>query len=193
MFRRNILFKNFYDKPFIFSNEKIKQQCLKFFDKDKNGILTAVEIYRITTITNELASTQYDKDTIIDLNILFPNLTSIYSNAFRYVSNLKRLIIPKTVNILNTCFYGSTIDEIIIEDLKAQESILWGLNFKTMVIKNKIPPVIYNKNPANYGWAVKNYSKIYVPDDAVDAYKSSPSFSEIPQNIFPISSLPSNF
>ena len=92
---------------------------MKFFDKDKNGILTAVEIYRITTITNELASTQYDKDTIIDLNILFPNLTSIYSNAFRYVSNLKRLIIPKTVNILNTCFYGSTIDEIIIEDLKA--------------------------------------------------------------------------
>ena len=193
MFRRNFIFKAFYDKPIYFLEGKLKQAMFKFFDKDKNGVLTNIELYRVTILSNELASTQYDKDTIIDLNILFPNLTSIYSNAFRFVSNIKRLIIPKTVTHLDTCFYGSTIDTIIIENLKSQQSILWGLNFKTIIIKNKIPPVIYNKFAADYGWNVNSYSKIYVPDESVDAYKNSLSFSNIKQYIFPISTLPSDF
>ena len=139
---RHFLFANFYDKPVIFSSEKIKQQCLKFYDTNKNGYITNIELYKIITLSNTFASIQYEKDTILDLNILFPNLSIIYSNAFRYVTNIKRLIIPKSVTTLDTCFYGSNIDEIIIEDLKFQTSMLWGLTFKTIVIKGKTPPLL---------------------------------------------------
>ena len=194
MFMHHFLFVNFYNKRVIFLSDKIKQQCLKFYDTNKKGYITNIELYKITTLSNTFASTQYEKDTILDLNMLFPNLSIIYSNAFRYVTNIKRLIISKSVTTLNTCFYGSTIDEIIIEDLKFQTSMLWGLTFKTIVIKGKTPPsLIIPTHVANYGWSSKPYSKIYVPDEAVNAYKTSKSFEEISQYIFPMSTLPSDF
>ena len=124
------------------------------------------------------------KNGVLDLSI-FNNLTSIDRQDLRYIVRLNKLICPPSVTIYDTCFYGSTIDTIIIENMEQQSSLLWGLSFKKFIIKSKNPPKQGMR--ASYGWSNKKDSRIFVPDESVYLYKASASFSDIAEYIYPLS------
>ena len=124
------------------------------------------------------------KNGVLDLSI-FNNLTSIKSDNLRYIVHLNKLICPPSVTRYNTCFYGSTIDTIIVENMEQQTSLLWGLTFKKFIIKSKNPPKQGMK--ASYGWSNRKGSRIFVPDESVYLYKASASFSDIAEYIYPLS------
>lgn len=124
------------------------------------------------------------KNGILDLSI-FKNLTFIDSGDLRYIVHLNKLICPPSVTIYDTCFYGSTIDTIIVENMEQQTSLLWGLTFKNFIIKSKNPPKQGAR--ASYGWSDKKGSRIFVPDESVYLYKASASFSDIAEYIYPLS------
>ena len=124
------------------------------------------------------------KNGVLDLSI-FNNLTSIRSDNLRYIVHLNKLICPPSVSKYDTCFYGSTIDTIIVENMEQQTSLLWGLTFKNFIIKSKNPPKQEIK--ASYGWSNRKGSRIFVPDESVYLYKASASFSDIAEYIYPLS------
>ena len=124
------------------------------------------------------------KNGVLDLSI-FKNLTSIGSGDLRYIVRLNKLICPPSVTIYDTCFYGSTIDTIIVENMEQQSSLLWGLTFKNFIVKSKNPPK--QERIASYGWGNRKDSKIFVPDESVSQYKVSASFSDIAEYIYPLS------
>ncbi len=124
------------------------------------------------------------KNGVLDLSI-FNNLTSIGREDLRYIVRLNKLICPPSVTIYDTCFYDSTIDTIIIENMEQQSSLLWGLSFKNFIIKSKNPPKQGMR--ASYGWNHKKDSRIFVPDESVYLYKASASFSDIAEYIYPLS------
>ena len=78
------------------------------------------------------------KNGILDLSI-FKNLTFINSGDLRYIVHLNKLICPPSVTIYDTCFYGSTIDTIIVENMEQQTSLLWVSLLKILSSKVKIP------------------------------------------------------
>ena len=53
--------------------------------------------------------------------------------------HLNKLICPPSVTIYDTCFYGSTIDTIIVENMEQQTSLLWVSLLKILSSKVKIP------------------------------------------------------
>ena len=98
---------------------------------------------------------------------------------------LNKLICPPSVSMYDTCFYGSTIDTIVVENMEQQSSLLWGLSFKNFIIKSKNPPKQGTR--ASYGWNKRKGSRIFVPDESVNLYKASSSFSDIAEYIYPLS------
>ena len=98
---------------------------------------------------------------------------------------LNKLICPPSVSKYDTCFYGSTIDTIIVENMEQQSSLLWGLSFKNFIIKSKNPPKQGAR--ASYGWSKRKGSRIFVPGESVNLYKTSTSFSDIAEYIYPLS------
>ena len=69
--------------------------------------------------------------------------------------------------------------------MEKQNALLWGLTFKNFIIKSKNPPkqgMIFS-----YGWKKKKGSRIFVPDESVNLYKTSTSFSDIAEYIYPLS------
>ena len=116
---------------------------------------------------------------------MFKNLRSINQENFRYIVHLKKLICPPSVSRYDTCFFASTIDTIIVENMDQQSSLLWGLSFKNFIIKSKNPPKQGTK--ASYGWGDRTGSRIFVPDESVNLYKTSTSFSDIAEYIYPLS------
>ena len=124
------------------------------------------------------------KTGVLDLSI-FNNLTSIDREDLRYIVRLNKLICPPSVSMYDTCFYGSTIDTIVVENMEQQSSLLWGLSFKNFIIKSKNPPKQGTR--ASYGWNKRKGSRIFVPDESVNIYKTSTSFSDIAEYIHPLS------
>ena len=124
------------------------------------------------------------KTGVLDLSI-FNNLTSIDREDLRYIVRLNKLICPPSVSMYDTCFYGSTIDTIVVENMEQQSSLLWGLSFKNFIIKSKNPPKQGTR--ASYGWNKRKGSRIFVPDESVNLYKTSTSFSDIAEYIHPLS------
>ncbi|OFP60653.1 hypothetical protein HMPREF2983_04395 [Prevotella sp. HMSC077E09] len=121
---------------------------------------------------------------ILDLS-MFTNLTSVDCNAFRWIDHLYKLVLPPTLSTYDTCFYTSTIDNIIIEVIEKQNSLLWGLTFKNLIIKSVNPPITERR--ASYGWYARKESRIFVPDESVENYRKSDSFSDIAEYIHPMS------
>ena len=153
------------------------------FSKDSpDGIKTVSKhrFYPIGTKFNGLDR----KNGVLDLSI-FNNLTSIDREDLRYIVRLNKLICPPSVSKYDTCFYGSTIDTIIVENMEQQNSLLWGLSFKNFIIKSKNPPKQGTR--ASYGWSKRKGSRIFVPGESVNLYKTSTSFSDIAEYIYPLS------
>ena len=153
------------------------------WNNSPDGIKTAFEHSFNPIGTNRFQGLDR-KSGVLDLSI-FNNLTSIDREDLRYIVHLNKLICPPSVSKYDTCFYGSTIDTIIVENMEQQSSLLWGLTFKNFIIKSKKPPKQGAR--ASYGWSNRNGSRIFVPDESVYLYKASTSFSDISEYIYPLS------
>ena len=167
-----------------FEDPEVKRICIENWDKDGDGELSLQEADAVSSIGTNRFQGLDRKNGILDLSI-FKNLTFIDSGDLRYIVHLNKLICPPSVTIYDTCFYGSTIDTIIVENMEQQTSLLWGLTFKNFIIKSKNPPKQGAR--ASYGWSDKKGSRIFVPDESVYLYKASASFSDIAEYIYPLS------
>ena len=167
-----------------FEDPEVKRICVENWDKDGDGELSMEEAAAVSSIGTNRFQGLDRKNGILDLSI-FKNLTFIDSGDLRYIVHLNKLICPPSVTIYDTCFYGSTIDTIIVENMEQQTSLLWGLTFKNFIIKSKNPPKQGAR--ASYGWSDKKGSRIFVPDESVYLYKASASFSDIAEYIYPLS------
>ena len=167
-----------------FEDPEVKRICVENWDKDDDGELSMEEAAAVSSIGTNRFQGLDRKNGILDLSI-FKNLTFINSGDLRYIVHLNKLICPPSVTIYDTCFYGSTIDTIIVENMEQQTSLLWGLTFKNFIIKSKNPPKQGAR--ASYGWSDKKGSRIFVPDESVYLYKASASFSDIAEYIYPLS------
>ena len=167
-----------------FEDPEVKRICVENWDKDGDGELSMEEAAAVSSIGTNRFQGLDRKNGILDLSI-FKNLTFIDREDLRYIVHLNKLICPPSVTIYDTCFYGSTIDTIIVENMEKQSSLLWGLTFKNFIIKSKNPPKQGAR--ASYGWSNKKDSRIFVPDESVNLYKTSTSFSDIAEYIHPLS------
>ena len=181
------LLANVAKKPkFVhFDDPEVERVFLAEFDKDKDGKISIDECLDVTRIDKPIFESLNSQNGTIDLTS-FKNITAIASNSFRFISKINKIIMPERVTTYDTCFYASTVGEIIIPNIKNVSSFLWGLNFDNMVIKSKEPP-IKSTYKVDYGWIPKSTSKIFVPDESVDKYKQSDAFLGVASYIYPLS------
>ena len=167
-----------------FEDPEVKRICVENWDKDGDGELSMEEAAAVSSIGTYIFKGLDRENGILDLS-MFTNLTSVNSNAFRWIDHLYKLVLPPTISTYDTCFYTSTIDNIIIEVIEKQSSLLWGLTFKNLIIKSVNPPIAERR--ASYGWHARKESRIFVPDESVENYRKSDSFSDIAEYIHPMS------
>ena len=167
-----------------FEDPEVKRICVENWDKDGDGELSMEEAAAVSSIGTYIFKGLDRENGILDLS-MFTNLTSVDCNAFRWIDHLYKLVLPPTISTYDTCFYTSTIDNIIIEVIEKQNSLLWGLTFKNLIIKSVNPPITERR--ASYGWYHRKGSRIFVPDESVENYRKSDSFSDIAEYIHPMS------
>ena len=167
-----------------FEDPEVKRICVENWDKDGDGELSMEEAAAVSSIGTYIFKGLDRENGILDLS-MFTNLTSVDCNAFRWIDHLYKLVLPPTLSTYDTCFYTSTIDNIIIEVIEKQNSLLWGLTFKNLIIKSVNPPITERR--ASYGWYARKESRIFVPDESVENYRKSDSFSDIAEYIHPMS------
>ena len=167
-----------------FEDPEVKRICVENWDKDGDGELSMEEAAAVSSIGTYIFKGLDRENGILDLS-MFTNLTSVDCDAFRWIDHLYKLVLPPTISTYDTCFYTSTIDNIIIEVIEKQNSLLWGLTFKNLIIKSVNPPIAERR--ASYGWYARKESRIFVPDESVENYRKSDSFSDIAEYIHPMS------
>ena len=142
--------------------------------------------------------------------IEFPDtLTTIGGEAFKEVSTLKEISIPESVtSIGGNAFYGTGISQFVyppgiinidglgnnlnltyVEIKGRNVTLITGMGdcplLETLIIRTSIPP------ETNY-WTLRNSKipNIYVPDESVNAYKTSSSWNKWAASIKPMSEKP---
>lgn len=106
----------------------------------------------------------------LESDLSFESVIEIRRQAFFYCNKVKKIIIgPNCTSIGQNCFQSTALDYL--------------------VIKAETPPAIYN---SNIFWAATPPAHIYVPDNAVEAYKAAQywSASNLVSRITPMSQLP---
>lgn len=190
MNRRRLLLRHEYDKYIHFEDKEVERICVENWDKDGDGKLSMEEVAAVSSIKAYMFKGLDRENGILDLS-MFTNLTFINANALREIYHLYKLVLPPTVSTYDTNFYTSTIDNIIIEVIEKQNSLFWGLTFKNLIIKSVNPPIA--KRKASFGWHARKGSRIFVPDESVEIYRKSDSFSDIAEYIHPISEYKGNY
>lgn len=181
------LLANVAKKPkFVrFDDPEIKRIFLENWDIDKDGKIAIEEAMSVKSFSKIMFKGLNSDNGTIDLS-LFQNATFIGGNAFRFIKHASKLVMPNSATTYETCFYGSSIDTIIIPSITSVSSLCWGLTFNNIVIKSAEPPV-KGIHDVGYGWSRKPTSKIFVPDESVDKYKQSEAFSSVASYIYPLS------
>ena len=190
MNRRRLLLRHEYDKYIHFEDKEVERICIENWDEDGDGKLSMEEVAAVSSIEAYIFKGLDRENGILDLS-MFTNLTSVNSSAFRGIDHLYKLVLPPTISTYDTYFYTSTIDNIIIEVIEKQNSLLWGLTFKNLIIKSVNPPIAERR--ASYGWYARKESRIFVPDESVENYRKSDSFSDIAEYIHPMSEYKGNY
>lgn len=115
------------------------------------------------------------------------NLTEIGHWAFNYCYSLNDINMPSHLERIGDRAFNMCRSLMRVTFPASLTYIGEGVfmncvNLRDLHFKNSVPPVLENSN------AIYQHTKMYVPDDAVDAYKAAPVWSEIADRIFPESS-----
>ena len=127
--------------------------------------------------------------TSLALTELPAGLTSIGDFVFRNAGGTE-IVIPDSVSLeLGSMFYEWHGYKVTIGKgiTKMGSDLFWnsGVNGArgVLVMRSSTPPTLFGTH--SYG----NISKIYVPDDAVDAYKTATNWSALKNKIYPVSEM----
>ena len=171
------LLANVAKKPkFVhFEDREFEKYCLANYDKDGDGKISIEEALRVTSISQNLFA--INTDNFSDLRY-FENVTVIPTIEINgYAKKVKRLEIPKGVESLGRYCLGFSTPVIIIFHGKTPPTHTWTFSYATIT----------------YDTLTNGGSKIYVPDESVEDYKtaftSNPSPMESGNIIHPISEL----
>lgn len=128
--------------------------------------------------------------------VIFPNVTTIYHQAFRE-SSISKIKLPSIETMAEAKNYDgifSYCPNLVLVDIGANcTSIGWqsfgrgigtsGKNL-TVIVRSTTPPSL---GGPLFGQLYTTFSALYVPDDSVDAYKAATNWSQYQDRIKPLS------
>lgn len=171
-----------------FEDPEVKRICVENWDKDGDGELSmeeAAAVSSIGTIIPQLIKRSsnafqefrfFTGINIIDVNLL--------SNC-----NLTKIILPNSIReIRQYGFSGNRLKELVIPSScsRVEGAVLEGNTVDCNVIfQSPVPPKFYNDFLLNRNTRVKIV--MYVPDEAIEAYRTIPNLSHRAQFIKPLS------
>lgn len=168
-------------------------------------------VYTIHTSAKIIAPYAFKENDYIETVNAPDNVTYFYYHIFFNCSNLKNINMTSYVtNIYQTLFYNCPVEEITVygkigsncfynaPELKkvifGDETIsidancfLYCPKLETLVFESSTPPTLMSINI--YSGTTPSTFKIYVPDDAVETYKTDEVFSYYVNKIYPVSEL----
>lgn len=218
MNRRRLLLRHEYNKYIHFENEELKNSIATLMKKDKSDEITKSDAEAFKGELNIRLSDKYKVNSGYALNFneatFFPNAdislrslnigeitipmyTSPHTLSLSFCS-ISRFIIPEgTIFLPKRAFWvWNRIEYPII----APGSVRYIVNTLTnqgntimdIIFKSNIPPVFTeigsNTSPFYY-----NNANIYVPDDAIDAYRTAKNWELVSNFIHPISEYKGNY
>lgn len=153
MLHRNLCFKQFYDnKPIIFYDKEVEKICIEKYDANHNGYVTQNELDIIQVIPRNIFNTAKIKSLRDIIN--FTNVNTIQSFAFSDCTKCTDIIFPKNIQLIQ---HWVTMN---------------SPNINTVIFLGTTPPYIINNFMRyNTNYNIPKDLKIYVPDNAVQAYK----------------------
>ena len=182
-------------------------------DKDGDGMLTEEELSSLTTLSNRNDNVYsiFKGNTVVEtFNEFryFTGLTELNSNTFMECSSLREISLPEGYTFLaHSMFVSSGLESLTVPEgyttlgnqvfnncqklkvvrLPASitnmgDDVFRGVKDVTTIICHAIVPPFFT----GWGWSSRP-AAIYVPDDAVEAYKTAPTWSNFPERIYPIS------
>ena len=154
MLYRNLCFKQYYDdKPIIFHDKEVMRLCFENYDTTHNGYITQHELQTVKSIPESLFKNNSNIVSLKDLKF-FTNITTIYAFAFSNCKNCTDITFPKNIQYIYTWI------------------IMNSPNIRNVIFLGIIPPTIVNNFMRyNTNYSIPKNLKIYVPDNAVQAYK----------------------
>ena len=140
----------------VFKDSNIKDICVSRYDADKNGYLTLNEVQEVTAITGH-----------------FVDKWNIYQfEEFKYFTGIKNLVFSSSSNY--GCFTNTSLTILAlpptIESIQ-EKCITNSKSLVSLICTGEIPAVL-NGDPFSDTYVSADLS-IYVPDQSVDAYKTS--------------------
>lgn len=190
-----------------FEDAEVKRICIENWDKDGDGELSLEEAAAISSIGTVFA----ENTKIRDLRVLsYTNIQEMAEGMFKGCDSLKYVTIPSSVQQMAWYLFGGfgftsikSLKEVVVEagnltyiaegfDNEIQDMVDYPATISSFgfgqpstrprrnIFRSKTPP-----KTNEFGLNGKGI--IYVPDDALVAYKSSEYWSRAADRIFPLS------
>lgn len=182
-------------------------------DKDGDGMLTEEELSSLTTLSNRNDNVYsiFKGNTVVEtFNEFryFTGLTELNNATFMECSSLREVSLPEGYTFLaHSMFVSSGIESLTVPEgyttlgnqvfnncqklkvvrLPASitnmgDDVFRGVKDVTTIICHATVPPSFT----GWGWSSRP-AAIYVPDDAVEAYKTAATWSDFSERIYPIS------
>lgn len=133
-----------------------------------------IPVSDVTISTNAIGDFAFIDNHYIQTVTISEGVEKTGNRMFIRTKNLKHVTLPITLKTVATATFNQTnLDNIIIpKNVTAIEDIaFWGANINEIMMLPTTPPTLGEKVFESYGGSV--IGGIYVPDEAVDAYKSA--------------------
>jgi len=218
MNRRRLLLRHEYNKYIHFENEELKNSIATLMKKDKSDEITKSDAEAFKGELNIRLSDKYKVNSGYALNFneatFFPNAdislqslnigeitipmyTSPHTLSLAFC-NISKFIIPEGTTTLPKralwMWYRIEHPVVIPESVRYITNTLTNQASCTIdvIFKSNKPPVFTsigsNTSPFYY-----NNANIYVPDDAIDAYRTAKNWELVKNFIYPISEYKGNY
>lgn len=218
MNRRRLLLSHEYNKYIHFENEELKNSIATLMKKDKSDEITKSDAEAFKGELNIRLSDKYKVNSGYALNfneatffpnadislrslnigeITIPTYTSPHTLSLAFC-NISRFIIPEGTTTLPKSalwlWYRIEHPVVIPESVRYITNILTNQASCTIdvIFKSNIPPV-FSQIGSNTSPFYYNNANIYVPDDAIDAYRTAKNWELVKNFIHPISEYKGNY
>ena len=218
MNRRRLLLRHEYNKYIHFENEELKNSIAALMRKDANDEITKSDAEAFKGELNMQLSDKYKVNSGYALNF---NEATFFSNADIYMQSLSigEITIPAYTSPHTLSLAFCSVSKFIIPEgtttlpkralwvwyriehpVVIPESVRYITNTLTnqasctidVIFKSNKPPVFTeigsNTSPFYY-----NNANIYVPDDAIDAYRTAKNWELVSNFIHPLSEYKGNY
>ncbi len=146
--------------------------------------LTQINLQNVTTIDKSA----FHSCSSLSGELSLPNLTSLGGYAF-YGTKITAFIAPLVTTLPAYCF--SRASQLVVVDVSAVTSVEGNVfdscaSLATLIVRSSTPPTLGANALRGTAIAAK-MGYIYVPDESVEAYKTTTNWSNYADIIFPIS------